>query len=586
MTLLAGLLVLASVVFYFWRAQFCMETYDEPFYLAPGFHFASTHDQPIRDEILNGPRHFDVLNRFLVAPLLPYSVLVLRRAAVLFYAAILLAFTLLCFRGDFGLTAAVVFVACLLVDAYVMPTWSHNWWCRNFLLLHNLFVVVAYRSIRFRTVLLSVAGVCLGILFVSYNPPVVILPILLIGLYFCESRFCHQERPWTTVACYTAAVCSPIAVDFLYLWSHHLINDLVTGIQTVLAIPDYSGNTRFTKSLTLIKSVLLQKELWLVLFISAVSLVLTKKFSTRRPKLFLSTAIMAVTLVLLKIPIATQMIFFLHAFTGWGGAASLVLLTFALHEKRSDILLGTIAAVGTGFMVGMSSNSGHNGLFWVIPAVVIPFSAVLTQWNITSPKIGRAQMVAHAAFIIFAATIATGALFFQSNACYRDTPLRQCSVKLAIPPYTGLYTNPRRAYLMNVLFEQLRQKQFVLAFPNLPGVILFPGIRSSIPTTLVNFSFPFNSYYLSKLFVRRRFPETLVRVKIEPWTWGTGKPNYLAVPKDDPLVAFSDCAKGPTIVDLPEFEIDAVDAGRVESCAETIINNPSRKRLASLIRNR
>jgi len=139
-------LVLSGFAFAIWKCQFGLDLTDEAFYLAPAWKLFALGDKPFLDEVYNGPRQSDLLNYILIRPLVPFSILSLRMAAIVCYGSILLSLIYISFRKSFGLMAGMVFYICLTYDPFNMPTWSYNWWARNFFLLHHMLLLLAFNE--------------------------------------------------------------------------------------------------------------------------------------------------------------------------------------------------------------------------------------------------------------------------------------------------------------------------------------------------------------------------------------------------------------------------------------------------------
>jgi hypothetical protein len=567
---LAGML--AGVGFYLWRCQFGVDTYDEAYYLAPGFNLMPRGDLPFRNEINNAPRHFDLLNRYLIQPWAPYRVLALRRLAVLAYAAILFAFLFTCFRGNLGVTALAVFLACLLFDFHQMPTWSHNWWYRNLLLLHHTGLALTFENVATRKKGTAIAGFLFGVLVVAYTTQIVVLALLILvwGLSQWDTgKIYSRILPLRT---YILGALVPLIIDGSYIVYHHLSLFWWSAFRLVLLIPDYSGNSTLGKMLHIIFYVVQSKDFCVLSVVGALAFFGLPRTRRFRPVLPLTILSLLIIYFIRRTVIATDLNLLVKSFIGWEGASALFVVGLAIRQRKPALLFCAMISVTTAMVVALSSNIGAVSLFWAGPALIIPGAALLNQ-HLSDNKTFSARILQIVPLLFFA-TMAYGAFYTQRTLCYRDVPPKECTRLITAPPYQGIRTNPERAALIDLLYLNLKNRKVVLAYPNLPGVFLFPGLIPATDSTLVNFDFPlqFDTSSLEKMIFYHRYPEVVVRVKSEPWTWGLPPTNWLAFPTDRPLRQFAECVRGKSLIQVPEFEIYEVTQQLSEPCALRVLN--------------
>jgi hypothetical protein len=552
---------------YLWRCQFSLDTYDEAYYLSPAFNLMPQGDLPFRNEINNAPRHFDLLNYFLVRPWASYSVLAFRHTAVLVYAFLLLVYVLLWFRGRLGLTATVTFLACLLFDIYHMPTWSHNWWYRNLLLLHHTFLILSFHGKKWRTAGVVLSGLMLGLVCVAYSTEIASLLLVPLVVWTARPFFKNLDGKLPLLRFYLLASLFPIALDLAYLAWNHLGGEWWDAFKTVALIPDYSGNSTFGKGVEILHYLLIQKDLWALVLLGTIAhAVSAGRFVSPRwgPLFFVGTGLY----LWRRLGIIGNPSALLGGFIGWMTASAFLTLGSSLSRKDPLLFLLTTVSTITALIAAFSSHAGPVSLLWAAPSLVIPAAALL-QKSLESVRTPPARIL-QGGVTGFIALVALGAMQSQLTTSYRDVAPKNCTRAISVPPYQGIRTNPRRAFLVDSLSRALKGKHLVLSYPNLPGVFLFPGIRSAADTTLVNFAFPprFDLSAIKKMILYRRYPEAVVKVRVEPWTWGNPPENVLALPEDRPLVKFSECIRGKTVLKLPEFEVFEATQDTAEACAK------------------
>jgi len=560
---------LGALGVYLWRCQFGVDLTDEAFYAAPAWKLFKLGDKPFIDEIFNGVRHSDLLNAVLISPWLPFKILYLRWAAVLLYGAILLWATVKFFGKNLGITAALAYVGCLTFDYFLMPTWSYNWWSRNFLLLHAIALLG-----RGRPVSLFFAGACLAIAVVAYNS---LAPALVIGIL--AVAVVARKNAWAYLAGATV-VLFPV---FAYLLQPEVRPAWLLSIKAMSAMSEYSSNSAAGKLVGLVSYVLTLKMFWLLLILAVIfhsevawNRPLGKwgeKLTHARDFVF-PVMLAAFTWEFFRHPDAVTTIGHMVAI---GLSGAIVLLSWAWVQREPYWIVMVLVSAACSFGIALSSTNGFLAFFWILPSLIIPFAAVQTEevslrlrpWGQREIwKEGYGQVLV----MLFLAVIARGSFHYQRTTTYYDVPPGNCDTRLSVAPLQGIKTSPRRAFLVEELERLTRNEKYVLAFADIPGPFLFGNVRPSVDTTIVEAEAPLatNQRSLRNMVIRERFPNLIIKAKVHPWYWGIHHPLAhipMKYPVDDPYTRFADCARAQTIVDYEEFEAYRVAPERIRECA-------------------
>jgi hypothetical protein len=568
--LLFCLAALAAVAVYWWRCQFGVDLTDEAFYLAPAWKLFGLGDQPFRDEIFNGVRHSDLLNFLFVRPWFSFSVLTLRRAAVITYAVILLGYTLLCFRRQLGLPSALAFVLCLTFDYFLMPTWSYNWWARNFLLLHHSCLILSSLTTkaRLRALYLALSGLSFGIVIVAYNSLALAwlgtLSVLVFALW--QFRVSLKESKALLLP-YGAGALLPLAIDGIYCLLPQVRQSWLLSVKAMASMAEYSNHG--SKVISLLGYVLLQKDLWFLLALSFLGLHLFWKILPEGvafvPKLWRRiVAGIALAYVAYRFQESRDVMGVLGGLVSLGFVGALMLgLSAVAHENV--FLVGIVAAsLLSTFGIALSSTNGALALYWGLPGLVIPFVALATPSLRTSGAW---------CFVAFLGVLVFGTFTYQRTHNYYEVPPGNCDTRLTLPPLAGLKTSARRAFLVTEIERLMKDKTFALVFAEVPGPFFFSKVRPSADTIMVEplAAADVHRRSLHHFSEENRFPEIILKSKVRPWYWGVEHPfrhKLLAYPAGDPYVRFANCVKDKTLVDYEEFVAYSVDRSKLANCVE------------------
>lgn len=562
-------MALLALGYALWRAQFGIELYDEPFYLLSGFKMFSLGDRPFVDEIHNGPRHYDLLNYVLARHLFPFDVLSLRRAAVLVYAGILALFTGLCFRKRFGLVAGVSFAVCLLFDYFMLPTWNHNWWTRNFLLLHGSFLILAIKnhSSAGRGWSFFLSGLCLGGAVVAYLPLVLGVGLALLLAWVLVLKKGTRENDYgAMIRIFLLGLGLFPFLDMLYFLGPSVREHWWHSVHSV--VQDYSGGEKIglAKVYNALRQLFFSREV-LVLSLLLFGLGGVRS-SSQRPGLVRTLLFVGGILYAAKRFWDYQYLFMVSAsFSACAAIAAVVILNRALRERSGELMVLPLIGLGVALTMSFVSHNSHHAIFWSVPVLLIPLMAEavkdLRGEGFASLVRRRSALVP---LFLWVVAIGVGTLHHSQSATYFDAPIAQCTRELKTPPLTGIRTTERRAALIEKMGEALKSSRFAVSF-GVPGAFYFSKVRSSTDSSIVNVDFPLAlaRQGLDHMRSGLRNPELFVIQKTHSWEWGK-QSEPLLYSSSHPLVKFFQCARGEAVVREPELEIWTVHESNLGPC--------------------
>ncbi|MBI3295971.1 MAG: hypothetical protein HYZ71_14690 [Deltaproteobacteria bacterium] len=518
----AGILIAATaILFYFWRCHFGVDLVDEPAYLAPGLSLFPQGDIPFIDEMFMGPRHSHILNFWILRPLLGagFTFLSARLLAVGLYAGLLLLFTLLCFRRQWGVTSALAFSAVLLYDPFLMPTWSHNWWLRDLLLLHAIFALLS------RPLL---AGIAYGLAVIAYFPIALIAPLLFLW---------HRHRRFLGAFAVTLIFYSIYLVQkgWAPAWLHSL--------SATHHLAPYQGIVSFSRFSSPVLALAQSRELWV--FLSA-GLVLPRVGDKRiRATLMAGVCVWIFRRLFQMVSIEPSHTLYL----GMGLAAGLIL--------RNLYRWLALSTIGGAWIMAIASISGPLALFWLVPLLWIPFAAQTRQQRI-SPLFHSLSLV-----LMLGAAVSV-----QWRGRFGDARLKELNSVIKTGPWRGISTTDRRRFLVEKLGEILdsHHGEFAFITPMLPAAFA-SGLRPSLNTIFEDSQVPAQFRELSALRLLHRTPTFVIEPKTHPWTWGAGHQPLPQTP--DPLSTIAHCLRSTPLLNEPELAIHSVDPDRIEFCLST-----------------
>lgn len=572
---------LTALGLYLWRCQFGVDLTDEAFYLMPAWKLFPLGDRPFLEEFYNAPRHSDLLNQLLVAPWLPYNVLTLRRAAVILYAVILGAFVVKAFRKNLGLMAALTFIGCLTFDYFFVPTWSYNWWARNFLLLHHLALFVGLsKAGRARTLGSGFAGLFLGSAAVAYNPLVVALPVAWFLLWRSGKKSSSPPFDESKVLrIYALAALMPLFLDFAYIWQAGLLTPWLAAFHKMRSISDYSVS-HIQKALGILGYLFKRRDLWVILgamFVfhaDAVWTLSTAKFNwTQRRWVRRATLSLFVGYLIFRAPDLRDPNSLLSLFICLGFAGTIIVWIWASRLKETSSLIVVAVTAVASLLMAVSSANDYIALFWVLPGAIVPFVALIhSEANLRASARSQKRVweERHGQWVLagFLVLLLGGNLFHQKRRTYFDVSTGNATAEVSVPPLQGLRTSGRRAYLVERLSQILANETFAIAYADIPGAFWFGKVRPSVDTVMVEPLAPeaLNEHSLRTLRERNRLPSVILATKVDPWRWGMGRPPERFVSPGHPFAKFTNCVSGGVIVEEEEFAIYRVDQTKIDEC--------------------
>lgn len=578
--LLSLFLIVSAVVFELWRARYGVELYDEACYLINGFKMYALGDRPFAHEVSNGPRQYDLLNHYLVRPFVPYSVLFLRRAAVVVYAILLLWFVLLCFRWKVGIMAGLTYFACLTFDYFLLPTWSYNWWCRDFYLIHHCFLIMGSHSLSLnrKRAFWFMAGLSAGIAVIAYNPVSVVF-VGTCALIFV-SRFGSGliwQSPRQVGRFYLLGGALLLLPHLAYLLSPAIRIDWLDALKATIGIPELNRSTSLEKSFNACLYVIRIKEFWMTLLLGVLLRVGKETFlsSRRNIGLFAAALLSCALFWAIKFKIVSHPLMLARAQVGIGVAAGLWVLWQGFQKRDFAQSLMAMTALMIAFCMATVSSNGPVALFWILPLCIVPF--VAEAMPSAEPFRGEVPPLTTAVrwgavfnLGLVLTMLGVGAVFHKLTATYRDVPPKECTTEIKVPPLTGLLTSPRRAFLIQSLHDALQGKDFVFAWHQLPGAFYFSRARSSVDTINTDFDLPefFARQSLLRAKKDHRYPQLIARAKHEVWTWGMPFTNVLGYRPEYPFTRFAECVRHTTVIEIEELEVYEVDPNKVHFCLE------------------
>jgi len=565
---LAGLLLASSVSFLLWRCQFGIELYDELFYLSSSFKLYLLGDVPFADELHNGLRHYDRLNSFLIQPLFSYSVLSLRMAAIFLYALTLLIFSFVCFGKRWSILSALAVSACLMFDYYLMPTWSHNWWCRNMLLLHHAMILFAWSRppSRLRTAMFGMAGVGLALATIAYNPMIAIglgsLALLLI--------LSPKEQRGSFWLPYGIGYFLVLGLDVAHFLSPAVRQDWWVAVSSMFSDYSSGGKISVSKPWVILDYLVRCRELWIIVVLTAIAVPFQKIRSLRSTKFEIIKIIIslaAAAYVSKRLVEASHTFLVLSTLVGlgFGGAAYLI---FGAKDRR--LLFLALISLGTAGVMAMSSHSTTSALFWSMPTLILPFLAFFQKaYQEKAPKLLSQRLAPLPIFglILF---VFVGSIQYQLSGSLFDVGVAQADSTLRMDPLNGIRTSKRRMELIEDLYQLVADQEYVLSL-GLPGVFAFGNVRSAVDTTTVHPSFPrsMGLRSLQTMINRQRIPGLVIVEKHQSWSWGreSKRVEYKA---DNPYIQFTLCAKTKRVASYPEFEAYQIDPSKISQCVDSL----------------
>lgn len=566
--------MVGSVSFLVWKCRFGLDLTDESFYLAPAWKLFSLGDKPFQDEVFNGARHSDLLNYLLVRPFLPFSVLWIRIAAVLFSAITCFILTYLSFQRRIGLTAATVYITCLLYDPTLMPTWSYNWWVRNLLMIHHCLLFLALNKPATRPFFFF-AGIAMGTAVISHNPMLVVfiltLVVLTLGSRLKPAADTSMGR--ARIGAYATGGLLVMTIDLLYLFGSGTVSPWIHSIRIMLAQPDYFGVTSTDKFFGLVRWVFDTSELWYVLLLSLV--IFTAKFLVGKIGVFriLTILILLAATVFIVVRwesiIQDQQLF--RASVSYGLAGGIVMALYGITKRRLAYLIIGATGIGTTFTMAMASSQNTGATTWASAALLIPYLGLLrgeiSDETAASSMPGFQRGISYLLLLILLFAVGIGAFKRQLHLTYFDVSRGNADTICSVPPFSGIHSSARRVFLVETLSRMVEGKHFVLAFPFVPGVFMLSQVRSAVDSIILPMggSTQTLSGFLRRMAKRERFPELVIMLKHHAWGWGR-QPYPIHYEAYDSFVHFSQCVRKQTLLALEEFDIYEVDPSLVAPC--------------------
>jgi hypothetical protein len=564
---LVVIVLLLSISAALWKCHYGFDLYDESFYLPAGFKLFSLGDRPFRDEINNGPRQLDILNFLLVRPWVPYSVLKLRQASVLFYAFCLSCLALASFRRKFNLLAALLLGGLISFDFLLVNTWSHDHWCRNFLILHMALLILAHRRLPKGLFFMGLAGAAFGIAAIAYNP-ILVAPLGgLVGVFVLH-HFRKKQSPglWKMWLAYSVGLFAILGADALYLARPSVWPFFRQALAATSSVPDYARNLSPAKAYLLLIFLITRVEAWIALL--GVFIISRQRKGGPTPGrwiawagVLLSILYLAVRLIVVKEP-GTR------ALSGWIGiavAGAFVLMYEAWKESR-EIPFYAVGVTSAIMGVMAMASSGANGAsVWAAPAIILPFLAFIVE-RTPGPYFRRVSPDG-VLFLSLLIAVGTASLWSELTRTYKDVTPAECISGIKVPPLEGIKTSIRRAFLLEKLAEYSAGKKFVFTDGALPVVYLFGEARSSLNTIFADTRFTpqIKTKQFSEMVENNREPQLLIKPKRHAYEWGYGVVEVF-VNKDDPYDVFYECAKSNRLAQFFEFDAYESDPARSKEC--------------------
>lgn len=535
---------MGMLAFCWTHAKFGVELYDEPFYLVSGFKWFAAGDRAFEHEAHNGPRQYDLFNHLLIRPFVDFSVLELRRAALLVYALILLGFTVTCFCGSIGFSALLVYCVCLGFDYFQLPTWSHNWWVRNLILLHHSFLwgAISQTGIK-KDLLLVLAGVSVGAAGVAYHP----VALGVVAYFVVFALFRRSVREFLP---YVFAVLAVWIIDAIYLLQPKVFPFWIEALKVVREDYFSAGKITPEKLRGIVRAILLSREVWLLTIFAG-------SWVSRKGTYALLGLVMAFLIFrwnsLQYAFIPLQM----YVALGIVGATCL-----AVKEggKNSLSLWMPLSTLAVAFSMAAASHNGFYALFWALPASIVPFVC----WRTRQLDGSLRMKLSHSILLLWLAWIAVGSLRQMDQQTYGDAPAKRCTAEIRALPYNGIYTTSARASLIESLSWITHGKFSVLAI-GIPAVYLFPGVHSPVDSTIIDpqLSPKIALKALAKLKKSHRSLQLIV----------LAKQSYDG---QHPWMTFAECVRGAMVHDREEIVAFKVNGARIETCIDSTLKKSAR----------
>lgn len=552
-----------------WKCRFGLDLTDETFYLAPAWKMLSHGDKPFLDEVYNGPRQSDLLNYLFIRHVVPFSILWIRIAAVTLYASVVVAAVWVLFKRCSWFLGGAIFYLAVVFDVFSMPTWSYNWWARDLLILNITCLGAAYssQSLRHKVLLLSAAGIAVGLAAVAHNA--------LLGaclgsfiLIFAFRNVLKLESVWWV---FIVAALIPMAADLAYLLSPNVRPGWLESLRVHQMAQQFEGSKfSFKKFIELIRVVLIVPEFWLV-----GALTFAVWFQGKLGKATLALAGLAILYVgyrLYQLPAFDPVqgtyhrLFLGQLGLAYGAGVAILLLAFRVKDLRPFAAL-TLVGIVAGAIMGLTSVNHAIAIIWCAPVVLLSAgSAIALIFPRPQPEL-RVAGVSVLAYLIILTTI------FAFRSTYYDVSPGEATYTVTTPPFQGLQTSERRGYLLQQLEHLAKGRKFALSYVFLPGVFLLGDVRASTDTLIISHE---NSREMAVGFLRRmvsrdRLPEIIFETKLSPWTWGMpDRGLYFQAPirygEGDAFIAYRKCAASKVVAVFPEFEAYEIDLQKARAC--------------------
>jgi hypothetical protein len=544
--------VLLSLLYFLWRCQFGVDLTDEAFYILPSWKLMALGDRPFVDEVYYATRQIDLLNRWLLSWWIPYSVYWIRVSVTWAFAGSLALFCWLAIGKKIPLFAALVYLSYLFCDEQNLFSWSYNWWIKILLLLQgSLFLLAREGRLRRRALFLS--GLLGGLAVTAHN---LLLPVFLGTLFLVFIADKTSKVPRLSGALpYGLGLVLGILPISVYIFLHK--EEWIFALGRMLTDSrDYGPVHPIQKCLGIIRWLHGTEEFWIFLLIAIASV-----WERARRFLFI---ILLITLGAYLFRRATG---FEGSFPRIFGAVSfaslLVFSPFLIRERRDDFWIPIWSAFGAALTMGVASVNGTGSLHfaWGAPWV-LGFALVSEKSSKNALLMGFAAILA----------LYGGYQGFRHNlsSSYMDVGPAQTEVTLQIPPLKGLRTTKRKAFLIERISELVKDRDFAITYPFLPGTLFFGDVRHSLDTTITHSisSRELHAKYLKHISSGRP-PEIAVIALTSPWSWGMGKgmgriENVFAA--DDGIWAYVNCSKTKLLLEEPEVVVWELDPKKSKIC--------------------